>query len=69
MNNSFKGIPCQKDRETRLVSLLVGRKAKEMLFAVITGFRNFSKGTLCKISPKSTRRNDKLKPGKLLNVN
>ena len=38
------------------------------LLAVFARFCRFSKGAFCRKSPVSTGRNDRLKPGKLLNL-
>ena len=49
-------------------SSLLGKRTKGILLAVFARFCRFSKGALCRKSPISTGRNDRLKPGKLLNL-
>ena len=71
MDNSFRGIPFSHEdniHEHIQESLLLGRRTKGNLLAVFTRFSRFSKGALCRKSPISTGRNDRLKPGKLLNL-
>ena len=41
---------------------------REILLAVFARFCRYSKGAFCRKSPVSTGRNDRLKPGKLLNL-
>ena len=40
----------------------------EILLGVLARFCKFSKGAFCRISPISTGRNDRSKPGELLNL-
>ena len=41
---------------------------RQILVAVFVPFCRFSKGAFCRKSPISTGKNDRLKPGKLLNL-
>ena len=54
--NTFKSHYCQEGEQ------------REILLAVFAGFCKFSKGAFYRKSPISTGRNDRLKPGKLLDL-
>ena len=54
--NTFKSHYCQEGEQ------------REILFTVFARFCRFPKGAFCRKSPISTGRNDRLKPGKLLNL-
>ena len=71
MNNLFRGIPFSHEDKIHdhiQEFLLLGRKQREVLLGVFTLFCRFSKGAFCRKSPTLTERNDRLKPGKLLNL-
>ena len=71
MNNLVKGIPFShedKIHEHIQESLLLERRTKGILLAVFARFNRFSKIAFCGKSPTSRGRNDRLKPGKLLNL-
>ena len=57
-----------KIHEHILESLLLEGKQREILLGVFTRFCRFPKRAFSRKSPFSTRRNDRLKPGRLLNV-
>ena len=68
MKDLSTGIPEKEIPEYTLASLLLGRTAKEIFIVIFTYFRRFFKGAVCRQSPISTGRNDRLNLGELLNL-